>query len=324
METIEAVYERVRPFLEARETRRRAAVRRAVIAGGVGAAGGLAAGALIAAFLSDLTVALMAGIALFALASWWGFGPLRRLKREVKHELNTELASAFSLDYAPQPAFPARFDAFRDHGLVPRHDRKSFEDHFAGERHGAKFELYEAHLEERRRSKNRTYYVTVFRGALLRIAFPRTIEGVTLVTRDKGLFNAFEGFFKRSFADGDLKRVGLVDPNFEAAFEVYASDQVMSRYLLTPSFMQRLLDLETTLKGQKIRCVFDEKLSERAGEGELLIALETRDRFEPGSMFTPLASIDRIRQIHAEMSEIEKITDAVLAPARREEESALA
>jgi len=40
-----------------------------------------------------------------------------------------------------------------------------------------------------------------------------------------------------------MKRVGLVDPVFEKIFEAYGTDQVEARYLLTPTFMQRLVRL---------------------------------------------------------------------------------
>jgi len=234
----------------------------------------------------------------------------------VKRELNARIAESFGLSYDAKPAAPSRFDAFTGHGLAPRGDRRSFEDRFYGALHGAEFELHEAHVKERRRTKNRTYYVTVFRGVLIRIAFPRTIEGVTLVTRDKGFFNALEGWAKKTFSGKKLERIGLVDPKFEKAFEVYGTDQVMARYLLTPSFMERLLRLEQRLDGKNVRCVFDEALSEGAGRGELLIVAETGNQFEPGSLFKPLNDRARVERLHGEIVLIDEIIQTVLEPAR--------
>jgi hypothetical protein len=312
LKSLDAVYEQLRPWLEARESQRKRAVHRSIV-GGFGTlitaaaiAGVLALVGLPAPFL------LLAAIGTLVGGMAWATAPLRALRKQVKLELNTRIASAFSMSYAPAPASPTRFEAFRDHGLVPSYTRRAFEDHFEGRFDGVEFELYEAHLEEKRETEKRTYYETVFRGALIRIAFPRTIEGVTLVTRDQGIFNALQGWMKTSFSGKNLERVGLVDPAFEKQFEVYATDQVMSRYLLTPTFMERLLRLETALKGKRIRCVFDEALAEAPGRGELLIAAETGNQFEAGSMFSTLADRKRVETLHTEISLIEEIARTLL------------
>jgi hypothetical protein len=262
-------------------------------------------------------ISAIMGVIVAGLVISWGFGPLISLKERLKIGLNQRLAESFGLSYRQEPAAPAQFDSFRAHGLIPTHDRRSFEDHFSGEAHGAHFELYEAELKQRRRSKNRTYYVTVFHGALIRIRFPRTIEGVTLITRDKGWFNALEGWSTKTFgrAGRKLERIGLVDPKFEKLFEVYGTDQVMARYLLTPSFMERLLELETLLKGKNVRCVFDESLADGDGEGELLIAAETGNLFEAGSIFAPADQRERVETLFKEIKLIDDTIATVLEPA---------
>lgn len=318
MRTVDEAFGELEPWLAERETRRKAAARRFAIGAVLAVPGAVVVAALLALTAMPIQFAAFGAIGTAALVMWWASGPLRALRGEIKQGLNTRLAAAFGLSYAPEPAHPARFDSFRDHGLIPHSDRRSFEDHFAGAAHGAGFELYEAHLKQKRRSKNRTYYVTVFRGVLIRINFPRTIEGVTLVTRDKGIFNALESWAKKTFSGKPLERVGLVDPHFEKYFEVYATDQVMSRYLLTPTFMERLLHLETVLEGKNVRCVFDEALGEGQESGELLIAAETGNRFEAGSMFSPLADRSRIETLHAEIALIDKIIETLLEPAALE------
>lgn len=322
MRELEAIREELAPWLEAKEAERKQAVRRFVIS--IPIALGLAAiGGMVGSFFAWPTPAiLIVSLVSAALTLAVGASAMNALRRTVKVELNTRIAEAFDLSYREKPPTPSRFDAFKGHGLVPNGDRRSFEDNFHGALHGAEFELYEAHVEERRRSKNRTYYVTVFRGALIRIRFPRTVEGVTLVTRDKGIFNAFEGWGKKTFGSHGqkLERIGLVDPTFEKQFEVYGTDQVMARYLLTPSFMERLLELEALLKGKNVRCVFDESLAEEAGQGELLIAAETGNLFEPATLFTPLTNPKRVDDLYADIKTIERIAGTLLeSPVERME-----
>jgi len=246
-----------------------------------------------------------------------GSHALHAMSKRVKAELNTTIAPALGLAYSPKPYSPARFDRLREFGLLPSSDRRKFEDHFAGERDGCEFELYEAHLEQRRRSNKRTYYVTVFRGVIIRINFPRKVEGITLITRDQGMFNGIQAF-GRSLGGNKLERIGLVDPTFEKAFEVYGNDQVLARYMLTPSFMERLLALETSLKGKNVRAAFDED----SGEGELLIAAQTGNLFEVGSMSKPLTEPGRFNKIVEELGHITGLIDLLVAPAQLGEHEA--
>jgi len=292
--------EALEPWLLDLERERRSAVRDTYIFGIPGALAILAG--VVAAVMLDHPVAFFAAFVVGGVLLWIGSRRLNALRARVKEELNTQIAQACGLSYRLKPYELYRFDIFRELGLIPHYNRRHFEDHFAGKVLGCDFDLYEAKLEQRRRSKNRTYYVTVFRGALIRINFPRKVEGVTVITRDQGWFNGLHAL-GRSFADRKLERIGLVDPKFEKSFEVYGSDQVIARYMVTPTFMEQLLALETSLKGKRIRAAFDAD----AGQGELLVAVETGNLFEPGSMFKPLADQARVRSIVEEIDLITRI-----------------
>jgi hypothetical protein len=307
---MEAIWtDELSPFLSEREERRKQAVNELVY----GLAGGIGLGVVA---LIVLSMALVPHFGFFALIGLGVLGgavggrKLNALRQEVKVGLLNRLAQASGMRYALKPSAPSRFNVFREHGLIPSSHRDSFEDHFIGERHGSVFELYEAKLEQRRRTNKRTTWVTVFRGLLIRVEFPRTVEGVTVITRDAGIFNALEGWGRKTFGDQKLERVGLVDPKFEKIFEVYSTDQVMSRYLLTPTFMERLLALETAVKGKKVRAAFDE----RHGGGELLIAVETGNLFEPGSLFKPLDDEVRVRTLLSEIELVTGMLDLMVRP----------
>jgi hypothetical protein len=297
------------PFLAEREARRKQGVNELVFGGIGGVTAGIVALVVLSlVFLPQFGIFALIGLSVLGFVL--GGRKLGVLQKEVKTGLLNRLAEASAMRYALKPHQPARFNVFREHGLIPSSQRDSFEDHFIGERHGSVFELYEAKLEQRRRSDKRTYYATVFRGLLIRIEFPRTIEGVTVIARDKGLFNGLESWGRKAFGSHKLERVGLVDPNFEEIFEVYSTDQVMSRYLLTPTFMERLCALEETVKGKNVRAAFDE----RRGGGELLIAVETGNLFEPGSLFKPLDDEERVRTLLQEIDLVTGMLDLMVRP----------
>jgi hypothetical protein len=72
--------------------------------------------------------------------------------------------------------------------------------------------------------------------------------------------------------------------------------------------MERLLELETILKGKKARAAF--------ADGDLLIAIEGGNLFEPGSMFRPLADVGRAERVLKEIQSVHAVIDALLAARR--------
>lgn len=295
--------EQLEPWLDGLKAERAAAFRFLAIMAPAGVMAGILAAFGLGSAGAPEQVVIIAGIGLPILFIGIGATRLMELAEKTKKRVLAELADLRGLEYSAKPYLPSRFSRFESHGLLPDHHRRNFEDHFQGGFHGADFELYEAKLERRYRTKNGTRYRTVFRGVLIRIGFPRKVEGVTVVTRDKGLFNAFEAM-SRSWGSGKLKRIGLVDPKFEKIFEVYGTDQVLARYMLTPSFMERLLALESAFKGKNVRAVFDED----SGAGELLIAAETGDQFEVSSLFKPIPGR---REVFAVLEEIRLVTEII-------------
>jgi len=183
--------------------------------------------------------------------------------------------------------------------MTKNHHRRRFEDQIEAKAHGVDFEMAEIILERRSQSKSgNVSWVKVFHGQIIVMDFRRKFSGRTVVLRDKKIFNMKE--------KADMKRVGLVDPVFEKAFEAYSTDQVEARYLLTPTFMQRLVDLEASVKGKNIRFGFF--------DGKLTIVIETKNRFESGSMLTSLLSVDKSQKILDEFGAVLDVIDGVLEP----------
>jgi len=250
--------------------------------------------------------AIVAGVVGFGIAGA-GRSPLKKIAKQSKAMLVGPVASKFGLEFNSEPGPQSGADTIHRAGLLPGWDRSAFEDQITGTRNGVGFEFFEAHLEQRRttrdgRGRSRTTWVSVFRGQCLRFQFHKTFHGRTLVLRDAGILNRFGG------GEG-MQRARLESPTFEKAFEVYTSDQVEARYLLTPDLMQRLVDLERVFHGGGLRCAFT--------NGEMLIALEGGDLFEPGSMFTPLDNPERVRDLLDDFASIFNLIDSFVDPQAR-------
>jgi hypothetical protein len=294
-----ALYARdIEPLYQQAEVERRAAVstfrQRLWIVVPVAAAAAAAA----VVFTRELMPTLFAVALVGVLGSSWAFGPLAALGVRLKDETLQRIAAAIGATYRMKEHPADTAQRCLQLGLLPRHSRSAYEDWFHGERHGCGFDLFEGHLENRVRTRNGTSYVTVFRGQIVRIAFPKAFNGVTIVRRDAGVFNDMSNWGTQ------LERVGFADPQFERTFEVVSNDQIEARYLVHPMFAQRLLELEAQLKGGKVRCAFE--------GGDLLIAVEGGNQFEIRDLFKPLDNPEQARRIVDDLAAVTRVMDAVL------------
>lgn len=295
----DALYKtRIEPLFTAGEADRKAAVATFNQRIAIGAPIALAIAAAVFFYFDEVFAGLIVGAICGVIAFTVAYLPLQKVSDRMKDASLNAIAAAIGVSYRGAGGTPPALNRFNTLNLLPSYDRSHFEDFFHGERQGCAFDLCEAKLEDERRDKDGDKdYVTVFRGQIIRIAFPKKFNGITVVKRDAWVFNALRGM-------GELKRVGLGDATFEKAFEVYSNDQVEARYLVHLVFMERLLELEKAFNGRRIRCGFQ--------DGDLLIAVEGDNKFEIGDMFKPLADPARARKIVGDIAEVMKLMDAVL------------
>lgn len=290
--------ERVEPILRRQEESRREAMRAFWLRVALTVPATLGAAALATWIFADVQAVFMAGAVTAIGGGAIAYMPLQAVASATKVQSLTAIAGAIGCRYQVSGFQPEALPTFSELKLLPSCDRSNYEDCFDGSHHGCNFAFYEGHLENRVQTKNGSRWVTVFRGQLVRIAFPKKFLGTTIIRRDRGMFN----FMQRWMST--LQHVGLGDSRLEKAFEVYSNDQVEARYLIHPVFMERLLELETAFKGKNLRGAFV--------DGDLLIAIEGGDKFEVGSMFSNLNDIARARSIVADITEIMRLIDAVL------------
>jgi len=288
----------IAPWIEEKETERKAVLRRSlwralpVIAFGLACF--VASGELIAdedtrGFGLFASIAVMIGGALLLTSVLtWG--------REFAEELSAKVFGHFGYEYAAEPpdGFLRPFEACR---LLPGHDRQSLEDHVRGEVGGVPFELAEAFLERKVRRDKRDDYDLVFRGLVARYRFPKRFSGRTYVLGDRGILNAF------SHAGGGSECVRLEDPRFEERFEVFSDDQVEARYLLTPAFMERLVRLADMSDGP-MQAAF-------AGDELLLVIDGRRGYFAQPSPWRDLRCNDHIHDFVEDIAFIREIAEVL-------------
>lgn len=292
----DALFDRViAPALAPYEAERKAVLKRfwrLVIAGGVAGA----TFAIVTAVLGGETdleaMVIWAGVIALVVGGF-SYVPVHRFEERCKTRALGDLAGALGMTYAGADFEPPAMERIQQLKLIGNDaDSETYEDLFSGTRSGAAFQLYEARMTKRSGKST----IVVFAGQVLRIGFPKTFLGTTVVNRNN----------QRWFPPKGLERVGLESSQFERIFEVFGNDQVEARFLVHPSFMERLMALETAMAGRNLRCAFD--------GGDLLVAIEGGDLFEVVDVFRPLPDRESTRKGVGELEAVLGLIDAILAP----------
>lgn len=226
------------------------------------------------------------------------YRPVADYRKSIKKELLSRIARFYGDDWSYQ--LDGGFDAkvIETSYIAPLKSAFVFQDCFSGAYRGVKISFAEIHLPGdpgKRESR--------IKGLCLLFSMNKRFDGKTVVVQDRG------GWFRRNKKQlGDMERVELEDPEFEAMFEAYGTDQVEGRYLLTTAFMDRTLQLSRFFDemgaGTEIQFEFrDQNL--------LMIIPSTVDYFEPGTVFEPAIRISDMRKLLKEMALIFGVVDAL-------------
>jgi hypothetical protein len=203
----------------------------------LGAGAGLAAWAIWAAVNHEFDlilppIAFLVGAAAgHIVASWRLAGEYERLYQARVLPRLAALFGALTFARPPPPDLDRlrRFHVFRHFGAAHA------DDGIAGQHRGLKLSIVQLRLTR----GWGLWRKSVFRGLLIEIELKQRLAGVTAIAADAGGF----GNLRDELAARDIRRVGLESPAFEREYEVYATDQVMARALITPDFMERFMAL---------------------------------------------------------------------------------
>ena len=184
-----------------------------------------------------------------------------------------------------------------DLNLFSEFNRYNCDDFISGEYNGLKMDIQELDLKYVTGSGRNRRVVQIFKGVLVISDCNKKFSGKTVITTDKGVFNSLNGLFS------ELENVKLEDPVFEKYFEVYSSDQIEARYLLTAGFMNRLVKSAAKNKDMKIMCSFE--------HGKINLALEcSKDWFEI-PVTKPVTDIRNYQSVLIELAGILSVFDTL-------------
>ncbi len=257
------------------KTEERAKIRKQARRAKIGSlAGGFLALLILAALDANEEFSMFISGAIIAAGFGWAAHKRKTMVDSLKLEMNNSLAKHLDIEYLVAPSKGSEFDTACQFDLLPGHHESSFQDCWHGDIGGTDFLMYEVELTERRGSGKNRRTVTVFEGVLLRFKFARSFLSTTLVRRDSFKFSLFDD--ARTFGGIKFERLKMVHPQFEDTFDVYSNDQVEGRYLVHPSYCERLLALEQDFEGSDLAALFH--------GGDLIVAIKTPDMFESAEL----------------------------------------
>lgn len=126
-------------------------------------------------------------------------------------------------------------------------------------------------------------YLKGFRGLFFSIDFNKAFDGETIIVPNA-----------KKIIEPHLQKVELEDITFEKHFDIYSSNQIAARYILTPSFMERLNEFIKTIKlNGQFKIIFKENMM-------YMQIPYSRPLFEP-KIFKSLYNIDAAEEYYNDL-----------------------
>lgn len=188
----------------------------------------------------------------------------REYRAEYKSKVVTEIVKMVDDSWNYQPDGRIGEHEYRASDLFRQSvDRYTGDDLISGKIDKTDFRCSEIHSEYKTYTtdddgKRKEEWHTIFKGLFFHADFNKHFTARTYVVPEvRGglkLFSSVGGMSRR----GD--RVKLEDPEFEKNYEVFSTDQIESRYILTPAIMQAMTAIKKELNTSVYFSFIDERV----------------------------------------------------------------
>ena len=174
-------------------------------------------------------------------------------------------------------------------GVLRRFTGESYDDMFKGSYKDVAFDIVECSLYRGTRKQK----TNIFSGVIVVLNMNKNFTCHTVIKPNT---------IEKQSPLKKLRHTELEDIEFNKKFDVYTNDEVEARYLITPSFMERLKNIKTVFTASKVSCAFYEK--------QLVVALSTsQDLFSIGSLIKPVTDEKQFTKMFEEILSIIKLID---------------
>lgn len=225
----------------------------------------------------------------------WVYQSINIYTSSIKSEI-FPIIMAFLGPYQYYTGSVSMVKKFDNSQIIPNYDYEHSEDLVTGTYKDVSINLFQTRLVEEIHFFQKSA-ITVFKGVFVSLSMNKKFNYNTIITKNMGKFvHMVNG------KPSNLQNVELEDPKFSNIFEVFSGDQIEARYLLTTSFMERLIRLQEAFHGQSIKCSFF--------DNQLLMMISIKDGwFEAGSIYEAEDFVDDAKSLLKEMHMIFSIID---------------
>jgi hypothetical protein len=166
----------------------------------------------------------------------------------------------------------------------------TFDDCFIGEYRNINIAISEC--------KHYTREKNYFEGVIIKLDMNKNFNGNTVIRPRCAANISSEIDLKLN----KIKKINLEDPSFNEKFFIYSTDEIEARYLLTPTFMERLYNTGKAFGSNFEYCAFY--------ENSIYIALNTdKDMFDLCDLNTPLDDKEQFDILFEEFASILGLVD---------------
>jgi hypothetical protein len=180
----------------------------------------------------------------------------KQYRKTFKSDVVAELVKLINPEWQYLYDYCMSQESYQQSGLFPQqYDRYAGDDFVTGKIEKTDFQFSELHTEYKQvtygsKGQRQEHWITIFKGLFMHADFNKNFSGTTFVLPDTAekLFGSFGQTLQKLSSRGQL--VQLENPEFEKLFVVYSSDQVESRYILTPTMMEAMVKLYNRFSGE--------------------------------------------------------------------------
>ncbi len=224
----------------------------------------------------------------FAVLLSCGYVVKKHFENKIKEKIMPAVCSCFG-DLKWSCGIFLSSPVIKESRLIPHYTSSSFDDVFNGSWKDVSFEIIEAHYTRR----SDKHDVTVFKGVIIRLSMNKAFSAHTVITADSLL---------HSSPAQNLKHTELEDVVFEKKFDVFTNDPIEARYLITPSFMERINNISEVFKLKLYSISFF--------QNNLFIAFKSsKDLFSLAALNGSLLDTGEIATLFDEIISIYKLID---------------
>lgn len=199
------------------------------------------------------------------------YSPYKAFKKKVKNNVMPPFARFFE-GFSYRHKKPLSKEHILKSKIFTSFQNVAAEDCFSGTYSGFGVQICEQSLQDVHYGSKKTRQKTVFQGIIIALELKKNFSAQTLILKNSGLFGRCQHL-------SEFSKIKLDNAAFNSVFDVYTSNENEARLILTPLFLECLLDLKQALRGKSLRASFF--------ENKVFIFVETKlDMFEPYRFFS--------------------------------------